>query len=288
MLIDLLHRQIRRRYHHLGFKDVLVKSDRFTVHSYLRAVPSAKDTLVLVHGLGTSSSTWIHILPDLDPAWNVLTIDLPGFGFSTVDGGEPFARLPEHVNAIAAVIDKNLTAPFLLLGHSLGGWIAARYALQHPANVAHLILADSAGILCDDTAEQGKAFQVDSIADLRRLLNKVWLHYPWYFRPFYPAVLHDMRKRSVREFVQSVEEKDFLNPQLRELGGRTSVIWGSQDRLTSLKAVGVWKMACRDIEVHVIERCGHVPQLERPAEFLRVLHGILERERSSAKIPFVV
>ncbi len=288
MLIDLLHKHIQRRYRQLGFEDMYQQWDRFTIHCYQRNVHRAKDTLVLVHGLGTSSSTWVHILPDLAPMWNVLAVDLPGFGFSTIDAGEPLASLPEHVGALAAAVEKTLRHPFLLLGHSLGGWIAGLYAIEHPSRVAHLILADSAGILCDDTVHQAKAFQIDSISDLHRLLDKLWLHYPWYLRLFSPAVLHDMRKRNVRGFIQSIGEDDFLNPHLRELTGKVTVVWGRQDRLISLDSVEVLKKAIPGIEVHFIEDCGHVPQLERPGKFANVLRGIMEREASSPEFPLVI
>ncbi len=287
-LIDLLHAHVRRRYRRLGFTSTDQECGRFTVHFSRRTVASGNNTLVLLHGLGTSSSTWIHVLPDLDPTWNVLAIDLPGFGFSTVDNGEPFARLAEHVEAVSSIVETNLARPFLLLGHSLGGWIAARYALEHPSGVFHLILADTAGVLCDDTVELGKAFQIDSTADLRRLLNRVWLHYPWYFRPFYPSIQKDLHRRNVPEFVRSVEEKDFLNSRLGELSGKTSIIWGLQDRLISLQAVDVLKAKVPGLEIHLIDRCGHVPQLECPVEFTRVLRGIMEREGASKKIPLVV
>lgn len=288
MFIDLLHRKIQKRYRQLGFKDGVFKNGRFSLHYYERSNPSGCDTLVLIHGLGTSSSTWVRLLPELDPTWNVLALDLPGFGFSTIDSGRPFAGLQEHVGAVSALIKEKLVRPCILLGHSLGGWIAAKFSVQEPGKVRHLILVDSAGILCDDTIEQGKAFQVNSIRDLKNLLNKVWLHYPWYFQPFYLAVLNDLRRRHVADFVQSIEKDDFLNDHLGQLNTKVTVIWGRQDKLISIKSIEILKRDIPDVEVHLVEQCGHVPQLEGSGEFSNLMRRILEREVSSANIPLVI
>lgn len=278
MLIDLLHRQIRRTLLHLDFKDGLLEYGRFTVHSYERIVAGSPKTLVLIHGLGTSSSTWVRVLPRLDPAWNVLAIDLPGFGFSQIKSGPPFASLEELHQSVKTFITKKVSGPFVLLGHSLGGWLAARFAVEHPENVEHLILVDNAGILCEETLEQGRAFQVDSIADLRALLSKIWMRYPWLFRPFYPAVLKDLKKRHVAAFVQSIHVDDFLNGHLGNLAMKVSIIWGKQDRLISMNAVEILKQSIPHAEVHLVDRCGHVPQLEHPNKFAAILREILRQQ----------
>ena len=288
MLIDLLHRQVRRRYHRLGFKDGFIPSNRFSIHFYERRGSSGTNTLFLIHGLGTSSSTWVRTLPSLGPEWNVLAIDLPGFGFSKINSGPPFATLPEHDAAISSLVNEKLEGSFILLGHSLGGWLAGRFALRQPRRVKHLILVDSAGVLCDDTYDQGKAFMVQSRRDLKKLLDKLWLSYPWYFRPFYPAVLHDLRQRHVADFVRSIQERDFLNEDLPKLSPHLTVIWGRQDRLISIGSIDIIRNAVPGLEAHVIEQCGHVPQLENPTAFVSLLQKILEEEALAARLPLVI
>ena len=283
--IDLLHRAMRRRYRRAGFSSRLLECGRFTLNYYECHRSDSAKTIMLVHGLGTSSSTWTHVLPKLSTTCNVIALDLPGFGLSTVNSGAGFARFHELYDALVEFIRQKSARPILLLGHSLGGWIAAKVAVNHPEMVAHLILVNNAGIFCEDTARQGSAFQVESIGDLRSLLNLIWFRYPWYFRPFYPAVLNDLRRRHVAEFVRSIQAKDFLNDELRKLAVRVSIIWGRRDNLISMKSVEIMERSIPHTTVHLLDKCGHVPQLERPKEFLNVVQRILEQQESKRQAP---
>ncbi len=278
MFIDLLHQRIRRRYERFGFRSRSLTLDQSSLHYYERPGTDRVRTLILVHGLGTSASTWIHVIPRLDPSWTILAPDLPGFGFSTLPEGKSYFDFDELLRALTIFLDRTARQPFVLLGHSLGGWLAAKYAAHHQQNVRRLILVDNAGILHDQTFELGQAFDLRTLGDVRRLLAKIWVRYPWYFKPFYPAILHDLRKRSVSEFVRSVREENFLNADLRLLRRKLNIVWGRGDRLVTAKSVQMMKTEIPSATVDYIERCGHVPQLENPREFLSVLSNILQQE----------
>ncbi len=278
--IDFVHQQVRMRYRRAGFASGLFECERFTLRYYERPLPGSSATLVLIHGLGTSSSTWTRVLPELAGICNVLALDLPGFGLSRINTGSEFAVFEELSEALAAFIRQRTTQPILLLGHSLGGWLAAKFAADNPESVRHLLLVNNAGILCEDTVEQGKAFQVESVGDLRRLLDLIWFRYPWYFRPFYHAVLSDLRRRRVAEFVRSIRTENFLNDDLRKLTMDVSIIWGEQDKLISMKSVNIMERSIPRARVYLLKQCGHVPQLECPEEFVYVIREILRREMS--------
>jgi abhydrolase domain-containing protein 6 len=284
LFIDLVHRIVRTRYRQAGFESRVVEQGRFTLHYYEHTLSDSSPTLVLVHGLGTSSSTWAHVLPELGRLCNIIALDLPGFGLSRINHGPGFASLSELHGAFESFIREEVPQPIILLGHSLGGWIAAHYAAIHQANVRHLVLVNNAGVLCDDTAGQGKAFQVESIGDLQRLLNLIWFRYPWYFKPFYPAVLNDLRRRRIPEFVQSIHAEDFLNEELRNLSMDVSIIWGDQDRLISMSSVEVMKRSIPRTQMYPLKQCGHVPQLECPREFVSVVRNILKLHSLSAGV----
>jgi 4,5:9,10-diseco-3-hydroxy-5,9,17-trioxoandrosta-1(10),2-diene-4-oate hydrolase len=57
----------------------------------------------------------------------------------------------------------------------------------------------------------------------------------------------------------------------------TLVVWGKQDRLVPLAHGEAYRDAIRGAELKVIDRCGHSPQLERPAEFVTLLEEFLAR-----------
>jgi pimeloyl-ACP methyl ester carboxylesterase len=100
--------------------------------------------LVLLHGLGSSRRSWDPVLPALAARFDVIAVDLPGFGDSAPLYGQaeiPPARLAESV---ATLLDElGITTPHLA-GNSLGGWVALELADRRP--VASLTLLSPAGL----------------------------------------------------------------------------------------------------------------------------------------------
>ena len=100
--------------------------------------------LVRVHGLGGDADQWAFCLPGLGRSNRVVALDLLGFGRSDKPG------IDYRIAGFVEVLDRFLSALDIprasLLGHSLGGWIVASFALQYPDRVNKLILNDAAGI----------------------------------------------------------------------------------------------------------------------------------------------
>jgi pimeloyl-ACP methyl ester carboxylesterase len=100
--------------------------------------------LVLLHALGLSSRAWDPVLPALASRFDVIAVDLPGFGDSAPLYGQaevPPAKLAESVADL--LDDLGVTAPHLA-GNSLGGWVALELAARRP--VASITLCSPAGL----------------------------------------------------------------------------------------------------------------------------------------------
>jgi pimeloyl-ACP methyl ester carboxylesterase len=107
-------------------------------------VGGAGPPLVLVHGLGGSASNWVMLAPELARHRRVIVPELPGHG-----GSEAVPRgstLAPFADAVAAVIEQEGAAPAPVVGHSLGGVVVLRLALQRRRVVAGLVIASGAGI----------------------------------------------------------------------------------------------------------------------------------------------
>ncbi len=100
--------------------------------------------LMLLHGLGTSSETWGPTIKALVDRFTVFAPDLAGHGRSS---GAP---LRGSVEPLVKALDDLCAAQGLeaaaVVGHSLGGLVAIRFALDHPDRVTHLVLVDAGGI----------------------------------------------------------------------------------------------------------------------------------------------
>lgn len=100
-------------------------------------------TLLLVHGLGSNLKAWGRNLPELSKRFRCLAVDLPGYGKSVK--GEFSFSIPFFAEALAGFLDTVGVKTCWLAGHSMGGQIAMRMALQQPGRYRGLLLAAPAG-----------------------------------------------------------------------------------------------------------------------------------------------
>jgi pimeloyl-ACP methyl ester carboxylesterase len=107
--------------------------------------------VVLVHGNGGHAHWWDPLVPALVPGWRVLAPDLRGHGESA--WAEPPAyRIDDYADDLRVVLDTLVVEPVALVGHSMGGRIAVRYAAGHPEQVRGLAILDSRMTGVDRTA----------------------------------------------------------------------------------------------------------------------------------------
>ncbi|MFI5706420.1 alpha/beta fold hydrolase [Kribbella sp. NPDC051620] len=98
-------------------------------------------TLVLLHGLGSDSNDWSWVVPELAARYRVVALDLPGHGHSTAGRSHTLADAASAVLALAEHLGCDRFVP---VGHSLGGAVAARLAVQHPDRVQAVVEVDPA------------------------------------------------------------------------------------------------------------------------------------------------
>ena len=278
MLLDLLHRIVRRRFQSLGFQSSVLESDVGRLHYLLRDHPQPASTLILVHGLGTSSSTWLKALPLIRGNHRVAALDLPGFGLSTVKRVSGFCTLQEHVEALSVFLDCVAQKTCILLGHSFGGWVSALYAARHPQRIEKLVLVSSAGVYYRGVERLQEMFTLNSVNDARRLLNNLWYRYPWYFKPFAHSILRDLSQRRMNEIVSSIDVTHFLVEELARLTMPVDIVWGREDKVISPESVNVLCKFVPHATAFFIDHCGHVPQLECPVKFASIVNHILEKK----------
>lgn len=112
----------------------------------LRIIDSGQGTpVVLIHGFGASMYAWRHTLPALAASgYRVIAFDNRGFGFS--DKPSHGYSTAAYVTLVVSLLDSLRIASAVLVGHSMGGTIAAEVALAHPERVSGVVLIDAAGV----------------------------------------------------------------------------------------------------------------------------------------------
>ena len=106
-------------------------------------IAGAGPDVILLHGIGSGSGSWIYQLAGLSSRYRITAWDAPGYGASIPVSGDA-ASVDDYVARLAALVDALSLDRFLLVGHSLGALIDGRYAALYPQSLRGLILADPA------------------------------------------------------------------------------------------------------------------------------------------------
>jgi pimeloyl-ACP methyl ester carboxylesterase len=245
--------------------------------------------LVLLHGPGEFAAKWRGILPDLVTTHRVVAPDLPGHGTSQVRHGRlDVARV---LDWLGELIDRTCPIPPTLVGHVLGGAIAARFAIDHGERLARLVLVDSLGLapfrpsvkfalgmigfLAHPTERSYDRFMRQCSYDLDALRERMGARW----EPFVAYNLELARapqvKAALRSLMPALALPAIPESDLARIAVPTTLIWGRHDRAIRLR-VAEEASARHGWPLHVIEDCADDPPRDQPAAFLAALHAALE------------
>jgi pimeloyl-ACP methyl ester carboxylesterase len=237
---------------------------------------------VLIHGLGGFAESWRHNIPELARHSRVIALDLPGFGRS----GKP--RRQYTTAFLARGLDGLFSAlgveQVRLVGHSLGGAVAARYALDHPGRVERLALLGAAvpGFELRPSWIY-RTLSLPGVGELlasmitRRLcakgLERCFAHPdPAEIRFFVDhefAARRSFEGRAAYLSLLRMVKDDFTfgaeayRVALTSLGRHVLVIHGRDDRVIPLSHAQRVAEGLGGLEPRWLERCGHFPQIEQ-------------------------
>jgi abhydrolase domain-containing protein 6 len=240
---------------------------------------------LLVHGLGHwTQGAWDAMAALLQTTHRVIAFDLPGFGASD----KPDARydLPFFLATMHEIVQALNLRRFTLVGHSLGGMIAADYAGAFPAEVEMLTLIAPAGFLRTPKifvriVAGEPAARLFSLRPSRRFVREL-LEQTFYDKSlinqdvFEHAYELSQDPLVCRAFlrVYAGALRDFLDPpgfeaRLARYTGPTLLVWGKQDEFIPTRALATARKVYPHADVLLLDRCGHSPNVEMPAPVVR-------------------
>jgi pimeloyl-ACP methyl ester carboxylesterase len=253
--------------------------------------------LVFVHGLSGSWQNWLEQLPVFADERRVVTLDLPGFGYSPMPAEQ--ISISGYARLLERLLDTLEIDAAAVVGNSMGGFIAAELAIAFPQRVERLVLISAAGI--STTAEAmphtarvvpairrlerlllattaGVAAKSDTVvrrARLREALLNVVVRHPGQLPA--PLAAEQLRGAGKPGFVQGLEAVlDYnIRERLPEIACPTLIVWGDRDRLITVRDADVFAELIRNSRKVVFADTGHVAMLERPAAFNALLKDFL-------------
>ena len=232
------------------------------------------EPLVLVHGFGGDKDNFTRLARYLTPRFRVIVPDLPGFGEATRD---PLARyhIDAQVERLRAFVRELGLGAVHLGGNSMGGFIAAQYAVTHPEAVRSLWLIDAAGtVLAHETdiiaryvASGDMPLLVRRAADYDELLRAVTFRPP--LLPY--SLRHELAWRAVADYALHSRifreigiESPTLDDRLAAIQAPTLIVWGREDRILNPAAAAALQTRIPRSRLVLLERTGHLPMVERP------------------------
>ena len=242
--------------------------------------------IVFLHGLGADARAWRLVLPALASRHHVYAVDFLGFGQSD----KP--QIDYRVSTLSAFVGGFLDAAKIpratLVGHSLGGWVAARFASEHPGRIDRLVLVDSAGYREDqDRLARQMLSQMDpaSAAAAEQFVASIRAMTPQQRQTVRGlAVAYFSRRLSrpdgyaLASLVESLlTDDEFLGPELKQIAAPTLVIWGRNDTVMPLRAAEAFASDIAGAKKVVLDGCGHRPELDCPRAFTAALRDFLDR-----------
>ena len=199
-------------------------------------------------------------LRPLGEAFRLVAPDLPGFGHSDAPT-RPWGT-GEYAEAMAELMER-MGAPAPLLGHSFGGRIALRVAVERPQLVRRLVLVATPGVRL-----------VSWRTRLRRLMYRALRPLPWSRRLGSP----DWRRAGpLRSTLVRVVEED-LSGLLPRVGAPVLLVWGERDREVPLRVGQAMGQRLPQARLLVFPRAGHFCYLERLAQFCEAVEEFLREE----------
>ncbi|NUO76167.1 MAG: alpha/beta hydrolase [Lysobacter sp.] len=261
-------------------RDSLVLDEHRWVYAYNDEAPAGAPTLVLVHGFTGSKENWYPLAQRLRGRYRLLIPDLPGWGESQRrDGGDygfvaQSARLARFIERVA----RPQGGEVVLVGHSMGGGIAALTAARYPRAVDRLGLLDAAGVRFRDNRfgievlAGRNPFAVHDGASLQRYLDTVFFDaaakpaIPWPADAIYIA-----RRKRDAAFEQAVLNRIGRGPE-RFLPGEDAarirqpalLLWCRQDAVIDASAMALYAARMPQARQVLLDGCGHMSLMERP------------------------
>jgi pimeloyl-ACP methyl ester carboxylesterase len=227
--------------------------------------------LLLIHGIGGDADEWAFCFEALSKFRRVIALDQLGFGRSDKPRIRyTIAAFVEQVHGLLRNLEIDRAT---LVGNSLGGWIAASFALRFPQAVDRLVLVDSAGAWGDATPLPID-LRVSTYEHLREIFNLVFYDHSLVKNELVQLAYQQHLQRGDSATIDSVlrelaSDHERLDDTVGALQIPTLIVWGEQDAMIPLEIGQRLHRLIPGSKLAVIPECGHLPALEKPAEFVR-------------------
>ena len=240
--------------------------------------------ILFIHGLGSSSDRWLGIPDALSANFHTIALDLPGFGESSKPVTMNYTiqnfreNIVDFINKLG--INDGKTS---IVGHSLGGYIAAEVTIENKNLVERLVLIDSSGMLkkptplleeylqvaMNPTADKVRKVFEQMVADPARIPSKL-------VDGFITRINSPNAKYAFKSTLQNSANTQIGLERLELIEDiPTLIIWGTKDKVIPINHSELFKEAIMNSRIEIIQDAGHAPFAEKPDQVCEILRNFL-------------
>ncbi|MCX6720236.1 MAG: alpha/beta hydrolase [Candidatus Staskawiczbacteria bacterium] len=227
---------------------------------------------LILHGWGSNSDRWVAIAEKIaEKGYKVVVPDLPGFGKS--DALTTAWNMNNYINWAEGFVKEIGLKEFYLAGHSFGGALACKFAINHPQDVKKLFLISAASV-------RKRTPQKSFLKNIAKVVKKLSFlpYYSLFRRAFYKFII----RKSDYPYVEGLMKDTFKNVISEDLSQFTGfirtptvIIWGDKDKSTPIEDAYFLNQKIPGSKLIVINGVGHILTKDCPEVLVeKVLENI--------------
>jgi pimeloyl-ACP methyl ester carboxylesterase len=246
--------------------------------------------VILIHGTGAGVFDWKFTVGPLSEHYSVYALDMVGYGHS--DKPKTKYTLDYYIDFLEHFIDALQLNHLSLVGQCFGGATALGLAIKSPERIEKLIIADPPFL--------GKTMSLEMISRLPfflvklfsrssrrtvRLGFKVSVYDSGFVTNQMVEEAYQLRNMPGATYARAATYKNnpgvggqrhFFHDELARVIMPTLIIWGREDKYFPVAHAQAAHKLIKNSQLCILEKCGHIPQLEKPDDFRRIVVDFLK------------
>lgn len=251
------------------------------------------EPVVMLHGTSGHLEAFVRNIPALSEAgYACHAVDMVGHGYT--QGSVAPYRIPGYVQHVVDYLDAVGIERAHFIGESLGGWVSARLAVEHPERVQSLVLVAPGGTVANPEVMERirtstrKAVETDDVSLTRKRLELL-MHDPAnvtdemvearhriYHRPEFVAKIDNLL---CLQQMENRQEDLLTTDQMASISAPTRIVWGAENPFGGVPEAENMNRSIPGSELVVYNECGHWPQHEHADRFNKETLEFLGRQR---------
>lgn len=242
--------------------------------------------LVLIHAFPLSSHMWNSLIKDLEKRIKVIVPDLPGFGLSP---SQSKPSIPEMAQEVARLLDSlKINEPVMIAGLSMGGYVTFEFLRQFPGRVRGIGLFSTRPGADTPEAREKRLKTVQKIKDsglepfaktlLPNLVGKTTMESHLALVDEIKRMIPVNDSKGVISALLAMADRRDSSDILPSIKCPTLIIAGKEDTFIPFSESETMHNKISNSELHIIEKAGHLVNLEQPSEFQKILEEFLITE----------